>query len=133
MINTNLLLIFVILVVGGYGWYEYTHFLNERLAYSDFRETSAAKALKQKEEHDEQISVAMAERDASIARMRDSQIRSKSLQSSLATALSRGTCQDSATDHAALSGFFTEIEGYIIEADTTVINVKAWAAAWPTP
>ena len=79
------------------------------------------------------MSVAMAERDASLARMRDSQKRTDTLSASLATALSRGTCQDSATDHAAQSGFFTEIEGYIIEADTAMINVKAWAAAWPTP
>ena len=130
---TNSVLIGSLLVVGLFGWYSHVQFLNERLAYSGFRETSAAKALKQKEEHNEQVTVAMAERDASLARMRDSQKRTDTLSASLATALSRGTCQDSATDHAALSGFFTEIEGYIIEADTAMINVKAWAAAWPTP
>ena len=130
---TNSVLIGSLLVVGLFGWYSHVQFLSVKAEYSDFRETSATKARKQKEEHDEQIFVAMSERDASLARMRDSQIRSKSLQSSLATALSRGACQDSTTDHAALSKFFTDVEGYIIEADTAVINVKAWAASWPTP
>ena len=128
---TNSVLIGSLLVVGLFGWYSHVQFLNERLAYSGFRETSAAKALKQKEEHNEQMSVAMAERDASIARMRDSQKRTNTLSASLATALSRGTCQDSATDHAALSGFFTEITELIEIGDEAIINNKAWLASWP--
>ena len=128
---TNSVLIGSLLVVGLFGWYSHVQFLNERLAYSGFRETSAAKALKQKEEHNEQMSVAMAERDASLARMRDSQKRTDTLSASLATALSRGTCQDSATDHAALSGFFTEITELIEIGDEAIINNKAWLASWP--
>jgi len=131
MNTANSVFIIILLAVGGYGWYEHTRFLNERLAYSDFREEATAQVLKQEKAHNDQINAALIERDASIARMRDSQTRSKSLQSSLATALSRGTCQDSATDHAALSRFFTDLEGYIVEADTAVINVKAWLESWP--
>ena len=131
--NQYIIIGLILLALIGWGSWEHSRFLSERAAYSDFRQEATAQVLKQEKAHNDQINAALIERDASIARMRDSQTRSKSLQSSLATALSRGTCQDSATDHAALSGFFTEIEGYIIEADTTVINVKAWAAAWPTP
>src|SRR3990167_9813950 len=118
------ILIGLMIALGVYGYVEHSRFIKVRLEYDSFISETRILTAQQEAKHAVQISTAMAERDASIQRMRDSQIRSKSLQSSLATAISRGTCQDSATDHAALSRFFTEIEGYIIEADTTVINVK---------
>ena len=131
LMNQYIITGLILLALVGWGSWEHSRFLSERLAYSDFREQSVTQALAQEKQHNDQMSVAMDERDASLARMHDSQKRTNTLSASLATALSRGTCQDSATDHAALSRFFADVEEYIIEADTAVINVKAWASAWP--
>jgi len=129
----NYVLIGIMISVGIYGYIEHSRFIKIRTEYDSFiSETKVLKA-QQEAKHAVQISAAMADRDANLVKLRDNQKHTNALQSSLATALSRGTCQDSATDHAALSRFFTEVEGYIIEADLAVINVKAWAASWPTP
>ena len=129
--NVNLVLIFVILTVGGYGWYEHTRFLNERLAYSDFRETSATQALKQKEEHDEQMSVAMAERDVALNRLRDNEIRSRSLRASITPQGSDRLCFHRTAFDAALQQFLGDVEGFIAEGDLSLINLQTTLAAWP--
>ena len=133
MPTANQLLIVVILAFGGWGAWEHARFLSVKAEYSDFREQATVNALKQEKAYNAQINNAMVERESALGRLRDSQERANTLSASLATALSRGTCQDSATDHAALSRFFTDVEGYIIEGDTAVINVKAWAESWPAP
>ena len=125
------ILIGLMIALGVYGYVEHSRFIKVRLEYDSFISETRVLTAQQEAKHVEQISVAMAERDASLARMRDSQKRTDTLSASLATALSRGTCQDSATDHAALSGFFTEITELIEIGDEAIINNKAWLASWP--
>ena len=109
------ILIGLMIALGVYGYVEHSRFIKVRMEYDSFISETRVLTAQQEAKHAEQISVAMAERDASLARMRDSQKRTDTLSASLATALSRGTCQDSATIDAALSRFFTDLEGYIIE------------------
>ena len=128
---TNSVLIGSLLVVGLFGWYSHVQFLNERLAYSGFRETSAAKALKQKEEHNEQVTVAMAERDASLARMRDSQKRTHALQRTITASKTGKVCFRSEGLDAAYRELVSEIRAIAGEGQAGLIDNKAWASAWP--
>ena len=121
----------ILLALIGWGSWEHSRFLSERLAYSDFRETSAIQALKQKEEHDEQISVAMAERDASISRLRDSQKRTNALRSAITPTGPEKLCYGRSAFDAALSAYLAGVENLLADGDQAVIDNKVWASAWP--
>ena len=117
------ILIGLIMALGVYGYVEHSRFIKVRTEYDSFiSETKVLKA-QQEAKHAVQISAAMADRDANLVKLRDNQKHTKSLQSSLATALSRGTCQDSATDHAALSRFFADES--LFDASTSIFT---WAS-----
>jgi hypothetical protein len=129
--NTNLLLIFVILAVGGWGWYEHGRFLSERTAYSEFRETSAEQALKQEKEHALQVNDAMSTRDAAINRLRDNEIRSRSLRTNITPQGSERLCFNRTAFDAALQQFLGDVEVLLAEGDTALINLQTTLAAWP--
>ena len=131
MLTANQLLIVVILAFGGWGAWEHARFLSVKAEYSDFREQAVTQALAQEKQHNEQISVAMAERDASIARMRDNEIRFNSSFLPKTTGNSETACYDRSRLDAALSKFEEGIRELLTEGDEAIINNRAWASAWP--
>ena len=121
----------ILLALIGWGGYEHTRFLNERLAYSDFRETSAAKVLKQKEEHDEQVANALAARDDALNRLRDNEIRSRAIRANITPQGGDRLCFHRTAFDTALQQFLGNIEILIAEGDLSLINLQATLAAWP--
>ena len=131
MTTANHLLIVVILAFGGWGAWEHARFLSVKAEYSDFREQAVTQALAQEKQHNEQINVAMVERDASIARMRDSQIRSRALSVSLAAEGSGRKCYNADGLNGAYRELIAEIRAIAGEGQASMIDNKAWASAWP--
>ena len=126
--------LFIVGIIGailGYAWYEHTRFLNIKLEYANFIEQTLALQLQKEKEHALQLNVAMGMRDDAFKRLRDSENRARLLRASITTQRPDGTCTESTTVDAALSQFLADVEGFLTEGDTAIINVKAWANSWP--
>ena len=129
MPTANQLLIVVILAFGGWGAWEHARFLSVKAEYSGFREQSVTQALAQEKQHNEQINVAMAERDASISRLRDSQKRTNALRSAITPTGPEKLCYGRSAFDAALSAYLAGVENLFADGDRAVIDNKAWASA----
>ena len=126
--------LFIVGIIGailGYAWYEHTRFLNIKLEYANFIEQTLALQLQKEKEHALQLNVALGMRDDAFKLLRDSENRARLLRASITTQRPDGTCTESTTIDAALSQFLADVEGFITEGDTAIINVKAWANSWP--
>ena len=111
----------------GYAWYEHTRFLNIKIEFQDFIENSLALQLKKEKEHAERLNVVLSERDASLVSLRNSQNRTRELQSALASQGRDRVCFKGPAFDTTLSG----ISGLITEGETALINLQACLAAWP--
>ena len=121
----------ILLALVGWGTWEHTRFLSVKAEYSDFRQEATAQVLKQEKAHNDQINSAMAERDVSIARLRDSEARSRSLRASITPQSGDRLCFHRTAFDAALQQFLGDIEGLLAEGDISMINLQATLAAWP--
>ena len=129
--NTNIVVGVIILSLIGYGYFEHTRFLSEKAAYSDFRETSATKALEKEKEHALQVNDAMSERDAALKRLRDNEVRSRAIRANITPQGNDRLCFNRTAFDTALQQFLGNIEGLLAEGDISLINLQATLSAWP--
>jgi len=129
--NINIIFFFIILALGGWGYYEHDKFLSVKAEYSDFREQSVTQALAQEKQHNEQINVAMVERDAANKRLSDDQARSRALRTAITPTGPEKLCYSRSAFDAAISAYLAGIENLLADGDQAVIDNKAWLESWP--
>ena len=125
--NTNLVIFGIILVLCGYSYFEHDRFIKARLELNTFVAKTEALQAKQEKDNAQAINNALTERDAANLKLRDSQTRTRSLQSALTADRSSKVCFRSQGFDAALSG----ITGLIEEGDRAITDNKAWLNSWP--
>ena len=125
--NTNLIILGIILVLCGYGYFEHNRFIKARLELDTFVATTEALQAKQERDNAQAINNALTERDAANNRLRDSQSRTRSLQAALTADRSSKVCFRSQEFGATLSG----ITGLINEGEAALINFKTCMDSWP--
>ena len=138
MINPKLILagglLLVILSMLSWGLWERSGKLSakaELTALQTEHDKVVAENKRKEVLNNERIKTADAERVSLTRQLHDNQVRLSALRASITTHRPDGTCTESTTVDTALSEFLADVEGYITEGDTAVINVKAWAASWP--
>lgn len=117
----------LLLSLMAYGYIEHNRFIKARLELNTFIATTEALQAKQERDHAEAIHTALAERDAALVSLHNSQERTRQLQASLTAGSSGKVCFRTEGFDAFLSGVAQLIEA----GDRAVMDNKAWLSAWP--
>ena len=125
--NTNLVILGIILILCGYGYFEHNRFIKARLELDAFVSKTETLQAKQEKDNAEAIHTALSERDAALGSLYDSQTRTRSLQAALTADRSSKVCFRSEGFNATLSG----ITGLLNEGETALINFKTCIESWP--
>lgn len=144
---TNLKLYGIIALAGllaalaGSTWFEHQRYLTTKAQYDGFVAQAQALAAQQLAEnaakekaYANQVHTAESDRDAALKRLRDSQADTDRLRMSVTPEAAAGTdrvCFTRTGLDRAIQSFLADVQGFLEEGDSALIDDQAWAKAWP--
>jgi len=120
-----------LLALISWGSYEHSRFVSERSEHLSFVVETKALHDIQEANNASKIAAALSERDASIRRLRDSEVRYSSLRRSLSTESSGRVCYSGEELNRAYRILVDGLRAVAAEGQAGLIDNKAWLQAWP--
>ena len=121
----------ILLALSWLAWDQHDRYVTVSIEYENYRLSAEKEAKQQEKDNEDKIKVALADRDAALASLLDSQVRSRALRNSITPAGPERICYSRSAFDTALSTYLAGVENLLADGDKAVVDNKAWLSAWP--